>query len=314
MKPFRGLYPPLITPFDPQGKLDERALRDHVEFMIAGGVDGMCAGSSTGEFMNLTRAEWEQVLQVVKDQTAGRVPLIAGGADMSTAATIERSQFAEKLGYDGLLVISPWYQVHTQREIYAHFKALRNQVGIPIMIYNNPPVTGMRPSIELLVRLANDGIIQYLKDADSDPYNLSRLKMRLGEKLQLFYGHDNNAIGAFAFGATGWVSGSANFDPKRWSEFVHTCIDDGNILKARGMWDEMLPFIEIVTVGENNERPDWIAVIKRGLELRGHRVGTVRPPMLPLTPETDARVRKAVAGLNFDEIPAKRAEQRLVKV
>lgn len=300
MKVFRGLFPPLITPFDEQGGLAEDALREHVEFMIQNGADGMCGGSSTGEFMNLSREEWERVLHITKDQTAGRVPLLAGAADMSTATTVERARFAESLGYDGLLIISPWYQVHTQRELYAHFKAVRDAVSIPIMIYNNPPVVGVALSVDLLVRLANDGIVQYLKDADSDPFNISRLKMRVGDKLHLFYGHDNNAIGAFAFGGTGWVSGSGNFDPKRWSRLLHLCIDDGNYETAREVWYEMLPFVELVTVGENGERPDWIAVIKRGLELRGHKVGSVRPPMLPLTPELDRKVQKAVAGMRFE--------------
>lgn len=299
MPPFRGLFPPLITPFDEQLRVNEKALRDHVDFVIESGVDGMCAGSSTGEFMNLTREEWEAVLDITKSQAKGRVPIIAGGADMSTPATVERCRYAEKMGFDGVLVISPWYQVHTQRELYAHFKAIRDAISIPIMIYNNPPVTGVQLSVDLLVRLTNDGIIQYLKDADSDPYNISRLRMRLGDKLQLFYGHDNNAIGAFAFGATGWVSGSANFDPKRWSEFLHACIDDNDFVKGREIWYEMLPFVELVTVGENGERADWIAVIKRGLELRGHKVGTVRPPMLPLTPELSKKVEVAVAGMTF---------------
>ena len=299
MPPFRGLFPPLITPFDEQLRVNEKALRDHVDFVIESGVDGMCAGSSTGEFMNLTREEWEAVLDITKSQAKGRVPIIAGGADMSTPATVERCRYAEKMGFDGVLVISPWYQVHTQRELYAHFKAIRDAISIPIMIYNNPPVTGVQLSVDLLVRLTNDGIIQYLKDADSDPYNISRLRMRLGDKLQLFYGHDNNAIGAFAFGATGWVSGSANFDPKRWSEFLHACIDDHDFVKGRNIWYEMLPFVELVTVGENGERPDWIAVIKRGLEVRGHNVGTVRPPMLPLTPELNRKVEAAVAGMKF---------------
>lgn len=301
---FRGLYPPLITPFDAEGNLDEQGLRDHIDFMIEGGVDGMCGGSSTGEFMNLTRDEWERVLGITLEQTAGRVPVLAGGADLSTAATIERSRFAEKMGFDGLLVISPWYQVHTQRELYAHFKALRDAVNIPIMIYNNPPVTGVQLGVELLERLANEGIVQYLKDADSDPYNLARLKMRVGDKLQLFYGHDNNAIGAFAYGATGWVSGTANFDPKRWSKFVHTCIDDGDFVTARDLWYEILPFIEIATVGQNGERADWIAVIKRGLELRGRQVGAVRPPMLPLTPGVDAKLTEVVEAMQFEPATA----------
>jgi 4-hydroxy-tetrahydrodipicolinate synthase len=169
------------------------------------------------------------------------------------------------------------------------------------MIYNNPPVTGIELGVELLEQLANDGIIQYVKDANSDPYALSRLKLRLGDKLHLFYGHDNNAIGAFAFGATGWVSGSSNFDPQRWSRFVHLCIDDNDFEAARKLWYEILPFIEVVTVGKNGERPDWIAVIKRGLELRGRHVGGVRPPMLPVTEDTEARLWEIVTSMTFEQ-------------
>ena len=299
MKEFRGLFPPLITPFDVEGNLDEKGLADHVNFMIEGGADGLCGGSSTGEFMNLTREEWEKVLGITKEAAGDRVPLIAGGADLSTPATIERCQFAEKLGYDGLLIISPWYQVHTQREIYAHFKAIRNAVSIPIMIYNNPPVTGIDLSYELLVKLANEGIVQYLKDADSDPYKISRLKMAVGDKLGLFYGHDNNAIGAFAFGATGWVSGTSNFDPVRFSKLVHLCIDDNDYVEAAKLWYELLPYIETATVPKNGERPDWIAVIKRALELRGRYVGTVRQPMLPVTEDVDERLKQIVRNLGF---------------
>lgn len=305
MSTFRGLFPPMITPFNEKLQLDEKRLREHVDFLIAGGVDGLCAGSSTGEFSNLAREEWNEVLEVCIHQVAGRVPVLAGTAAMSTAETVERSQFAEELGFDGLLVISPWYQVHTQREIYAHFKTLRDAVSIPIMIYNNPPVTSIQLGIDLLERLTKDGIIQYIKDANSDPYMLSRLKMRLGNQLQLFYGHDNNAIGAFAFGATGWVSGAANFDPRRWSTFVHLCIDDNDFAAARKLWYEILPFIEVVTVGQDGERPDWIAVIKKGLELRGRQVGSVRPPMLPVTKDVETRLRKIVAAMTFDQPGAK---------
>lgn len=299
MTTFRGLYPPLITTFDDDGNFDEPRMRDHVEFMIEGGSDGMCVGSSTGEFMNLSREEWDNVLGVVKDQVAGRVPLLAGGAWMSTPHTIERCRFAESLGYDGILLISPWYQVHTQRELYAHFKAVREAISIPIMVYNNPPVTGVQLSVELLERLYRDGIVQYLKDADPDPYAIARLRMRLGDQAHLFYGHDNNALGAFAFGASGWVSGTSNFAPEIWSKFVHTCIDDGDFVAAREIWYRMLPFVEIATVGQNGERADWIAVIKRGLELRGRKVGAVRRPMLPVTDEVDQRLQKAVESMNL---------------
>lgn len=301
MKTFRGLYPPLITPFLANGDINEPALRDHVDFVIENGADGFCGGSSTGEFMNLTREEWERVLGICAEQNRGRVPMLAGTADLSTRGTIEKAKFAESLGYDGHLIIPPWYQVHTMREIEAHFRSVRSATTKPIMIYNNPPVVGVRLDLETLVRLTNDGVIQYLKDADSDPYTTTRLRMRLGDKLGLFYGHDNNALGAFAFGAIGWVSGSGNFDPARWSRIVHLCIDDGNFVAARKLWDEIMPFVDLVTVGRDGQRPDWIAVIKRGLALRGRDVGTVRPPMLPLTPEVDALVRQAVGRMKFDE-------------
>jgi len=303
MPVFRGLYPPLITPFTADGGVDEPALRDHVDFMLAGGSDGFCAGSSTGEFMNLDRAEWEQVLGVVKEQVRDRVPLLAGGAWMATAHTVERCRFAERAGYDGILLISPWYQVHTERELYTHFKAVRNAISIPIMVYNNPPVTGTRLSVDLLERLYRDGIVHYLKDADSDPYAIARLRMRLGDSAHLFYGHDNNALGAFAFGATGWVSGTANFCPELWSRFVHTCIDDGDFVQGQALWYRIMPFVEIATVGVGGERPDWIAVIKRGLELRGRSVGGVRAPMLPLTADVDRRLVAAVDGMGLTGTP-----------
>jgi len=299
MSKFRGLYPPLITPFDEEGRLDEKALRDHVDFVIENGTDGFCAGGSTGEFMNLTREEWDRVLQICKEQNRGRVPMLAGGADLATAATIERCRFAESLGYDGLLIISPWYQVHTMREVYAHFKAVRDAVPLPIMIYNNPPVTGFDLTFDVLTRMANDGIIQYIKDANSDPFMLARLRLAVGDKLEIFYGHDNNALGGFAFGATGWVSGTANFDPKRWSRLVHLCIDDNDFVQARKLWYEIMPFVELVTVGRGGERADWVAVIKRGMELRGRPVGGVRPPMLPLTEEVDRLVQDAVGRMTF---------------
>ena len=299
MKKLRGLFPPLITPFDKEGKLDETGMREHVDFVIENGADGFSAGSSTGEFMNLTREEWERVLGICAEQNNGRVPMLAGTADMSTPGTIEKSKFAESLGYDGFLIILPWYQVHTMREIEAHFQAVRNATSKPIMIYNNPPVTGIDLTLEILVRLAEDDVIQYIKDANSDPYMITRLRMLLGDKLGLFYGHDNNALGAFAFGATGWVSGSGNFDPARWSKIVHLCIDDANFLEARNMWDEIMPFVDLVTVGRDGQRPDWIAVIKRGLELRGRSVGGVRRPMLPLTDEVDLMVQEVVGKLSF---------------
>jgi 4-hydroxy-tetrahydrodipicolinate synthase len=299
MKTLRGLYPPLITPFHHDGEINETGLRAHVDFVIENGADGFCAGSSTGEFSNLTRAEWEQVIAICAEQNRGRVPMLAGTADMSTRGTIERCEVAERLGYDGFLIIPPWYQVHTMREIDAHFRAVRDATTKPIMIYNNPPVVGARLTLDLLVRLAEDDVIQYIKDADSDPYMLTRLRMHLGDKLGLFYGHDNNALGAFAFGATGWVSGSGNFDPARWSRIVHLCIDDGDFAAARALWDEIMPFVDLVTVGRNGERPDWIAVIKRGLELRGRSVGPVRRPMLALTPDVDARVRDVVGKMKF---------------
>ncbi len=300
MKKFKGLFSPVITPFDGAGKIDEEAFRNHIDFLIANDVDGMCIATSTGEFMNLTNQERDHVMKIAIEHIDRRVPAICGGAALSTRDAVRLSQCGENMGYEGLLIIPPWYQVHTQREIYAHFKAISDSVSIPIMIYNNPPVTGIQLSFELLVKMAEDDIIQYLKDAHSDPFMLSLLRSEIGDKIGLFYGHDNNAIGAFAIGATGWVSGASNFDPKRWAKIVHLCVDDCDFAGARKLWHEIMPFVQLVTVGKGGERPDWIAVIKRGLELRGRNAGTVRPPMLPLMKEVDNEVVKVVSHMKFD--------------
>jgi len=171
------------------------------------------------------------------------------------------------------------------REIGAHYQAVRSATSKPIMIYNNPPVVGVRLALDTLVRLTNDGVIQYIKDADSDPYTITRLRMHLGDKLGLFYGHDNNALGAFAFGATGWVSGSGNFDPKRWAKIVHLCIDDGNFVGARKPWDHISPFVDPVTVRRHGER-------MRDLLGIGAFVATVRTCIASL----DAGIREVAVG------------------
>ncbi len=126
-----------------------------------------------------------------------------------------------------------------------------------------------------------------------------RLRMKLDDKLKLFSGRDNNALGAFALGATGWVYGASNFDPASWSRIAPLCINEGNFLDAREIWYRIMPFVGIVNVGQHGERPDWTAVIKRGLELRGFSVGPVRAPMLPLTEKTNRKVKESVSKRNF---------------
>lgn len=305
MSTFRGLFPPIITTFAEDGRFDSGRMESHVDFMIGGGSDGLCVGSSTGEFTTLTRQEWEEVVDCVVRRVAGRVPVLASPSSLSTSEALDRARFAERAGCKGLLVVSPFYQVHTSRELYAHFAAIRDGVSIPIMIYNNPPVTGVNLGFDLLVRMTKDGIIQYIKDAAGDPYMLARLHLELGERLGIFYGHDMNILGSLAFGAVGWVSGTANFDPIRWSSLVHAVLDRNDFLEARRIWYEILPFIDLTVTGEGGERADWVAVIKRGLELRGREVGPVRRPMLPLTAATESKVQSVVAALSFQEaVPA----------
>lgn len=294
-----GLFPPIITCFGEDGKIDERAQRDHVNFLIENGVHGVIPCGSTGEFINLTEEEYKKVAEIVVDEVNDRVPVIIGAAAHSTKMTIKWAKFAESLGANGVLIVPPYYQVLTQEEVREHYKAVSEAISIPIMLYNNPPVSSVDVQPETIAHLANEGIISYVKEAQGDPARIQRIIQLAEDNITVFYGHDINALGAFAVGAVGWVSGMANTTPKQWRKIFDLCVKDKDYVKAKELWYKALAFVNLVCLPENNERANWISYIKEGLEMRGRKVGKVRRPMLSLSKDEREKLKKALKEMGI---------------
>ena len=165
---FIGTYTVLITPFAADGSLDERALRDHVEWQIAEGIHGLIPNGSTGEFLCLTDGERRRVAEVVVEQAAGRVPVLIGTGAESTRDAISWTRHAESIGADGAMIIPPYYSRPDDEELVAHYTAIAQTVRFPIMIYNNPSTAGVDLLPSLLSRLAEVENLSYVKESTFD--------------------------------------------------------------------------------------------------------------------------------------------------
>jgi len=278
-KEFRGVYPPIITVFNEKEEIDEEGYREHIDFLIENGAHGIIVCGSTGEFFNMTLEERKKVIKITVDQVNGRVPVIAGTADCSTKVTIELSKYAEDVGADGVMVVPPYYYKPNEEELYHHYKAISEAIDIPVMLYNNPWASKVYIPPKLLVRMAKDGIIQYVKETHGDvAYVHEIIHLGGGKKPVVFFGRDENAFEAFVVGAVGWVSGAANVTIKLQRELYDLVVVSKNYEKGRELYFKLLPWFFLT-----ERRGRWIAYVKAALKLMGMDRGNPRRPILPLS-------------------------------
>ncbi|MCA8930495.1 MAG: 4-hydroxy-tetrahydrodipicolinate synthase, partial [Alphaproteobacteria bacterium] len=153
---FRGSFTALVTPFDSKGQVDEKALREFVEWQIAEGSNGLVPVGTTGESPTLSHEEHDRVVAICVEVANKRVPVIAGAGSNNTAESVRLARHAEKVGADGVLVVTPYYNKPTQRGLYEHFKAVAEAVSLPVIIYNIPPRSVIDMTPETMGRLAKD--------------------------------------------------------------------------------------------------------------------------------------------------------------
>lgn len=280
-KQFQGLYVSTITCFDAQGEIDEKALKEHLEFLLQHDVAGTVCCADTGAVINLAEEEYRRVAKSVVEHVNNRVPVIVGSSLQSTTGTIERSLFAKSIGAAGVMVVPPYYQNLNKREVYEHFKAVSKAVTIPIILYNNPGSSGVDVQPELIAQMVQEGIVCYVKESQGDPERIQRIVELTHGEITVFYGDDINALGAFVQGATGWISGLANIAPDSWKKVLALCTED-NYREAKELWHKLLPLVNLICLNNKGERANWMGSIKEALNLMGRKVGQPRRPMLPL--------------------------------
>jgi 4-hydroxy-tetrahydrodipicolinate synthase len=271
MSEFHGVLPALITPFTEDGTaIETDALGANVDRLIAGGVAGLVPGGSTGEFTTLTNAERRQLVEVTVEAAAGRVPVVAGTGALSTRETVELSVHAQEAGAAAVMIVPPFYDALSWRELLEHYTVVANAIDIPIMYYNLPSATGVTLTTAQLRELP----ISSLKDTGGDFAAANELIQTDGPTL--LNGWDTLTFAALATGVRAVVWGAASILPQQCVELHRLLIDEIDLPAARELWSHLWPLCQFL------ESQSYPAAVKTACRLVGDATGSVRAPLLPL--------------------------------
>ncbi len=290
---FRGSMTALVTPFSRDGSLDKDALRRLVEWQIGEGTSGLVPVGTTGESPTLSHAEHREVVEIVVEVAAGRVPVVAGAGSNNTAEAIELARHAEKIGANAVLVVTPYYNKPTQRGLYAHFSAVARATALPILIYNIPPRSVIDMTPETMGRLANDfSNIVGVKDATGKVERVSEQRITCGADFIQLSGEDASALGFNAHGGVGAISVTSNVAPRLCAEFQAASLA-GDGKKALELQDRLMPLHKALFIEPG------LCGTKYALSRLGRVENVVRSPLVTLEASTAERIDAAMihAGL-----------------
>ncbi|MEP0154362.1 4-hydroxy-tetrahydrodipicolinate synthase [Pseudophaeobacter sp.] len=284
---FTGSMPALVTPFQ-NGALDLDALKRLVDWHIAEGSSALVPVGTTGESPTLTHEEHEAVIAEVVKAAAGRVPVIAGAGSNNTVETIRFVEFAQKVGADAALVVTPYYNKPTQRGLLAHFQAAHDCADVPIIIYNIPgrSIVDMTPAT--MAELAKLPRIIGVKDATGDIARVSQQRASCGADFVQLSGEDATALGFNAHGGVGCISVTANVAPRLCAEFQAATLA-GDYAKALEYQDKLMPLHEAIFI-----EPGLVGA-KYGLSKLGLCSQEIRSPLTGLEDSTKAAIDAAMA-------------------
>jgi 4-hydroxy-tetrahydrodipicolinate synthase len=270
-EPFHGVLPALITPFSEDGSaIDTEALAANVDRLIDAGVAGLVPGGSTGEFTTLDNHERRELIETTVEAAAGRIPVVAGAGALSTRETVGLSVHAEAAGAAAVMIVPPFYDALSWRELLAHYRAVANAIDIPIMYYNLPSASGVKLSAAQLQELP----VTCLKDTGGDAVAATEL-IQTGVPT-LLNGWDTLTFAALAAGVRGVVWGAASILPEQCVKLHRLLIDDIDLPAARELWARLWPLCHFL------EGHSYPAAVKSACRLVGDSTGPVRAPLLPL--------------------------------
>jgi len=290
---FHGVLPALITPFTDDGSaIDTGALTALVDRVINAGVGGLVPGGSTGEFTTLTNGERRLLVEVTVEAAAGRVAVVAGTGALSTRETVELSVHAEQAGAAAVMVVPPFYDALSWRELVAHYTAVAEAIDVPIMYYNLPSATGVKLTAAQLSELP----ISSLKDTGGDFAAATELIQTDGPTL--LNGWDTLTFAALAAGVSAVVWGTASIIPEQCVELHRLLIDDLDLSAARELWSRLWPLCQFL------EAQSYPAAVKAGCRLMGDTTGPVRAPLLALEDSATSELAALLDHARFVEAAA----------
>ena len=290
---FKGIIPPVTTPFHEDGSIDRDGFSAMIEHLIASGVHAIIIGGTTGEYYAQSRDERVGLLKLAKTVAKGRLPLIAGVGAIRTEDCIEYALVARDLKYDGILIGSPYYAVPTQLELANHALAIDKAANLPIMLYNYPGRTGTMMDLEFLDRVGRSTNFCAIKESSGSMNQLHALA-RDYPHIDLFCGMDDQALEFFAWGAKGWVCGAGNCLPDEHLALYNACVIEKDFTKGRLIMSALLPLMRLLEQGGK-----FVQSIKFGCELDGLPAGPVRRPMRGLDDDQKRELETTIGTLKI---------------
>lgn len=269
---FKGSGVAIVTPFDKNNNVNYIELRKLIEFQIKNSTDAIIVCGTTGESSTLSEEEKKDIINFTVEVVKKRVPVIAGTGSNNTQNSINLSKCAEKLGADGLLIVTPYYNKCTQEGLYLHYKEIAKNVKIPIILYNVPSRTNVNIDIETVIRLSKIKNIIGIKEASSNISQISNLISKLDKNFFVYSGNDDQILPILSLGGSGVISVLANIYPKETHDICYEYLH-GNIQKSRKLQLKYLDLIKCLFV-EVNPIP-----VKEALNYLGFNVGKCRLPL-----------------------------------
>lgn len=271
---FTGAAVAIVTPFDENGiNFDE--LKKLIDFNIDNGTDAIVIAGTTGESATMSDEEHKSAIKFTVDYVNKRVPVIAGTGSNDTMYAVQLSQYAESVGADGLLLVTPYYNKATQSGLVKHFKYIADNVNIPIILYNVPSRTGVNIAPETYAELAKHPMIVAAKEASGDLSHIAKVRALCGDNLDIYSGNDDQIVPILSLGGKGVISVLSNVAPKTAHDICSLYFEG----KVKESSELQLKYLELINdlFMEVNPIP-----VKTALGLMGYKVGDLRMPLFAM--------------------------------
>ena len=288
----KGCGTALVTPFKENQSIDEDGLGRFVDFQITDGIDFLVPCGTTGESVTLSDEEQQRVVEIVLRQAGGRVPVIAGAGGNNTAHVIALAREYERMGVQGLLSVTPYYNKPTQEGLYQHFKTIAGATSLPIIVYNVPPRTNVNILPDTIVRLAEIPNIIGVKEASGDISQVAEIITRVPPGFKVLSGDDSISLPLIALGGVGLISVASNETPSKLTALTRACLEN-NWDEARRLNRELFPLMKANFL-ETSPGP-----VKAALAMMGKIKEVYRLPMVPVKPETKEKLRAVLIELKL---------------
>ena len=286
---FKGSNVALVTPFK-NNKLDVETYIKLIHFHIENGTNGLVPAGTTGESPTLSHQEHEKVIELCVNESKGKLPVFAGTGSNSTEEAISLTSHAEKIGADGALIVTPYYNKPTQEGLFQHYKAINDKCGIPIIIYNIPGRSVIDMTVDTMARLYELKNIIGVKDATGDLKRVDETLKKIGKDFIQLTGNDDNALEFNKRGGVGAISVTANIAPKLCSDFQKFSVSDSDNEKNEAeRLNKILQPIHHSMFIESNPSP-----VKYAAKLMGLCDDTVRLPLVAVTDSTKETIKKTL--------------------